>query len=201
MNPFFLMSPQAAREYGLKGPAGNTLEALESASFDLLVSKGTGVIVPQHILDKAKCAVNIHGGPPSYPGRDPHHWAAYDGATEYGATLHYMIAKVDAGPIIDVELFPVPAGCPPSTLLGLADKAGQKLLHRFLDRYEREGPPPATSIQWGKRRTTRAHFLELCRITPDMPEPEFNRRLHATSFPGYNNLFMEMHGKRWKIAP
>ena len=47
---------------------------------DLLLSFGTNIIVPDWILKKRNLtALNVHSAPPEYPGRDPHHFAVYDG--------------------------------------------------------------------------------------------------------------------------
>src|SRR3984957_18526152 len=38
-------------------------------------------------------ALNFHPGPPSYPGWAPAHFALYERATEFGATVHVMVEK------------------------------------------------------------------------------------------------------------
>ncbi|MBI5485057.1 MAG: formyltransferase [Deltaproteobacteria bacterium] len=49
-------------------------------------------------------ALNLHGSYlPKYRGRVPVNWAVIKGETETGATLHYMVAKPDAGDIVDQE--------------------------------------------------------------------------------------------------
>jgi methionyl-tRNA formyltransferase len=49
-------------------------------------------------------ALNMHGSLlPKYRGRVPVNWAIIHGETETGATLHYMLAKPDAGAIVDRE--------------------------------------------------------------------------------------------------
>lgn len=49
-------------------------------------------------------ALNLHGSYlPKYRGRVPVNWAVINGETETGATLHYMVAKPDAGDIVDQE--------------------------------------------------------------------------------------------------
>src|SRR5207237_3410149 len=47
-------------------------------------------------------ALNMHGSMlPKYHGRAPVNWAILHGAKETGATLHYMVARADAGDIVD----------------------------------------------------------------------------------------------------
>lgn len=49
-------------------------------------------------------ALNLHGSYlPKYRGRVPVNWAVINGETETGATLHHMVAKPDAGDIVDRE--------------------------------------------------------------------------------------------------
>src|ERR1035438_5963276 len=65
-------------------------------------------------------ALNFHPGPPSYPGWAPAHFALYEQATEFGATVHVMVERVDAGSIVDVARFPIPADISVPGLEGLA---------------------------------------------------------------------------------
>src|ERR1700722_7252469 len=86
-----------------------------------LIAFVTPEIVPVSVLTRLGYgAFNFHPGPPSYPGWAPAHFALYDRATEFGATAHVMVEQVDAGPIVDVALFPVPAGISVLALEGLA---------------------------------------------------------------------------------
>ena len=97
-------------------------QSLKLANGHILVSFGTSLIVPTDILDHYAGGVyNIHAASPDYPGRDPHHWAAYDRVNRYGATAHIMTSKVDDGPIVDVEWFDVSPGTRPEELLKKAN--------------------------------------------------------------------------------
>ena len=178
------------------------LECAFSSHWDLLLSFGTGVIVPAWIIEKPDLlAINIHAASPSYPGRDPHHFAIYDAAKEYGATLHYMTRNVDAGPIIDVELFEVPPDISPLNLLNMANQAGWKLIQRFFEAgqlYDM-APIPLSGQSWGEHKSTRKMFLEMCRIEPPISAEEIQRRYKATFAPGYQNLYIDLHGYRFRI--
>src|ERR1700726_5331831 len=95
-------------------PVGGAAElaALDSdlLSRARLIAFVTAEIVPPSVLARLGYgAFNFHPGPPSYPGWAPAHFAVYEGATEFGATAHVMIEQVDAGPIIEVALFPIPS--------------------------------------------------------------------------------------------
>jgi methionyl-tRNA formyltransferase len=73
-------------------------------------------------------AINFHPGPPGYPGWAPSHFALYQRATEFGATVHIMVEQVDAGPIIDVARFPVPRDISVLGLEGLTLRGAPSIL-------------------------------------------------------------------------
>ncbi len=53
-------------------------------------------------------AYNMHGSLlPRYRGRSPVNWAVLNGERETGATLHAMVDKPDAGPIVDRQAVPI----------------------------------------------------------------------------------------------
>jgi methionyl-tRNA formyltransferase len=53
-------------------------------------------------------AFNMHGSLlPRYRGRAPVNWAILKGESETGATLHEMVAKPDAGRIVDQQAVPI----------------------------------------------------------------------------------------------
>lgn len=59
---------------------------------------------PDMLAVPGRGAYNVHGSLlPKYRGRAPVNWAILHGETETGATLHEMVAKPDAGRIVDQE--------------------------------------------------------------------------------------------------
>jgi methionyl-tRNA formyltransferase len=66
-------------------------------------------MLPAAVLASARrAALNMHGSLlPKYRGRAPVNWAVLNGETETGASLHLMVAKPDAGPLIDQERVPI----------------------------------------------------------------------------------------------
>ncbi len=168
---------------------------------ELLLSFGTSVIVPPPLLElQDLLALNVHAASPDYPGRDPHHFAVYDGVGRYGATMHFMTSKVDAGQIVDVVLFDVPADVTPLYLLEKANEFAWVLIERFFYKLAKSCVLcPMEGVFWGKRKTTRKMFSELCKVDGAMSEMEFERRLRATTMPGYENLYLELHGRRFRL--
>jgi methionyl-tRNA formyltransferase len=182
-----------------------TLEDLRRCEPDertSLISFGSGVIVSAALLGRLKCpAYNVHAASPEFPGRDPHHHAIYRGASSYGATLHVMTAKVDAGPIVAVERFPVPAQATPADLLCLANEAGMRLVERIGARLLATEPLPALDgVTWGSVKTSRADFTKLAHISsPLIGEAEMARRYRAFDGGTYDNLTLELHDHLFRI--
>jgi methionyl-tRNA formyltransferase len=171
---------------------------LAATSGDILLSYATSLIVPQDQIDRFGAAYNVHAAPPDYPGRDPHHFAIYDGARRYGATCHVMTARVDAGAIVDVEWFDVAPDETPDTLLKRADQAAVTIIQRLGPKF-RNRPLPAIGQTWGQRKTRRSDFLAMCRISPNLSREEFDRRLRAFSSGRHHNLTVEVHGRIFRI--
>lgn len=168
-------------------------------NFNFLISFSTSVIVPEPIVTNHNLiALNIHAASPQYPGTHPHHFAVYNNTKEYGATLHFMTKKVDAGPIIDVELFRVKEGDLPINLLSKADKSGLVLYKKVIKNLDnlsffKENP----YLKWGKDKSTREDFKQMCRIPTDISKPELDRRLKACAHPNYSNAFVELLGHKF----
>ena len=79
-------------------------------------------------------AYNLHGSLlPRYRGRAPVNWALVSGETETGVTLHRMVARADAGEIVDQQ--PVPIG-PADSIREVYDGvvgAARKVVARRID--------------------------------------------------------------------
>ena len=171
-----------------------------------LIAFVTPVIVPRSILDQLGYgAVNFHPGPPNYPGWAPAHFALYDQADEFGATVHIMVEKVDAGPIIDLALFPIP---PDTSVFGLEGMAYARLAFLFW-RMARElacnvALLPSLGVPWGNRKNSRKDYLAMCEIPLDISRAELERRMKVFG----SNYFgvsptIKLHGVEFRavVAP
>ena len=144
-----------------------------------LIAFVTPVIVPAGILDRLGYgAFNFHPGPPSYPGWAPAHFALYHRATEFGATAHIMVEQVDAGPIIDVAQFPIPADASVFGLEGLAYAHLAQLFWRLAKSLATDpASPPTLPIKWGAKKYSRRSYRTICDIPLDIAKDEFDRRI------------------------
>jgi methionyl-tRNA formyltransferase len=169
-----------------------------------LIAFVTPEIVPASILARLGYgAFNFHPGPPAYPGWAPAHFALYDQASEFGATAHVMVEQVDAGPIIDVELFPIPANTPVLGLEGMAYAHLALLFWRMAKSLATDPePPPTRAITWGARKYSRRAYRAICDIPLDISKHELDRRIRVF---GGNHFGMaptiNLHGFEFRAVP
>jgi hypothetical protein len=137
--------------------------------------------LPQATLDAlGHGAYNFHPGSPAYPGWMPAAFATYDGASEFGATLHAISAREDAGPIVAVDMFPVAPGTSRAEIARGAYLAMLALFRRVAQALAtRRGALPFLSMTWGPRRGTRALFASLCDLPANIDEAELRRRIRG----------------------
>lgn len=79
--------------------------------------------------------LNIHPSLlPNYPGLHPQQQALDNGATESGATVHFVNTELDAGPIVLQQSVPVVSGDTPETLASRILVAEHQLYPRAIQR-------------------------------------------------------------------
>lgn len=122
-----------AREQGLAAHAIDhkayaTREAFEEALHAILVAEGVELVACAGFMRLMTAGfvsrwagrmINIHPSLlPLYPGLHTHARALADGVRIAGCTVHYVVAEMDAGPIIAQGAVPVVDGDTPETLAG-----------------------------------------------------------------------------------
>ncbi len=185
VQPVF-MSVLSAHNPRLTIIAVETLAELNALAPDTLararlIAYVTSVIVPAKVLDQLGFgAYNFHPGPPGYPGWAPAHFALYERATEFGATAHVMAARVDEGPIVGVEIFPIPPG---TSVAGLEGMAYARLAYLFWCLAKSLATCserlPHLPLRWSGNKTTRRDYAELCDIPRDIQRDELDRRIEV----------------------
>lgn len=148
-------------------------------------------------------AYNFHPGPASYPGWAPAHFAIYEEASHFGASLHLMTERVDSGPILDYVLFPILAD---TAVLELEAQAYSELLKLC---WAWGGPlsnqpsllGPRRAIDWSTRKNTRRTYQAACNVPLDVSRKELSRRMRAF---GGNHFGMAptitLHGIEFRAA-
>ena len=146
-----------------------------------LIVYTTGIVVPANVLDRLGYGgYNFHPGPPSYPGWAPAHFAFYRRAAEFGATAHAMVARVDEGPIVGVEMFSVP---PHASVAIIEGMAYARLSYLFWSLAQplacRSEPVAELPIRWSGTKTTRRDYAAIQGIALNISRDELDRRIQV----------------------
>jgi len=133
------------------------LERLESEEYDWLFSVNSTLILSREVLDTARRgALNMHPGRlPDYAGLHTHQWAIRNDEKRFAATLHWMEAGVDTGPVAYVQEIEI---SPRDTGLSLFMKclnAGTAVTVRAINEIARGQVPPRMPQDLSRRRLYR----------------------------------------------
>lgn len=186
-----------------------TLEELDALDADemaraRLIAFATDVIVPPRILDALGFgAYNFHPGPPSYPGWGPAHFAIYDGAATYGVTAHVMIDRVDAGPIVAVDMFCIPPGTTVARLEQLAFAALTRIFWNLVQALTQSEPLTTQPIAWSGAKSTRRRHQAMREVPASITKDDLDRRVTAFDDDGSDGrLCITLHDHRFRyVAP
>jgi methionyl-tRNA formyltransferase len=194
---------RACAELCVAGAA--TLDALAALLDDptptRVLSVGAKFIVPPAILARMGPAYNLHPGPPEYPGIFPSVFALYHGAMSFGVTLHEMAARVDSGPIIAVDRFPIQSGFDRLALDTATFAAMRAMIARFaamLVDFSR--PLRANGLAWAGPTRTRKEFESLCRLPEDVTVQEFHRRYRALGEGPDHAITLSRFGREFRLV-
>lgn len=162
------------------------VETLDQLTGDgCLMTYSTGLVVPEEIFSKFSVRYNFHPGTPQYPGRDPHHWACWDGATTFGATAHLIMKRVDTGPIVGLAYVGIPKDSAPERYREAGERALQGLFVMLAPVMEEEGTP-AIKSEWTGTKRTRADLIKMCDFTGLTADQIEDRKL---AFAGFEKCF------------
>ncbi len=174
---------------------------LELSGVDYVISYLSPWIIPADVLAAARiAAINLHPGPPEYPGIGCTNFAIYEEAESFGITCHHMAASVDTGNVISVRRFPI---YPHDTVLSLTERCYSNIAEEFYaiaDIILAEKELPVSDEQWTRRPFRRKELNALCRINPEMDPTEIRRRVRATNYPGYPGAYLELAGCRFDYS-
>jgi len=171
-----------------------------AAKPDLIFSFYYRAMIPAPLLASARAgAFNMHGSLlPLYRGRAPVNWAILDGATQTGATLHEMVAKPDAGAIVDQSAVPI---LPDDTAAQVSDKvtvAAEQVLWRSLPAIV-AGQAPRRFNDLSKGSYFGARKPEDGRIDWSQPAQQVYNLVRAVA-PPFPGAFTDIGGSRLVVA-
>ncbi len=184
-----------------------SLEALDAVTPDelaraRLIAFSTDIIVPPRILDALGYgAYNFHPGPPNYPGWGPAHFAVYDGAATFGVTAHVMLERVDAGPIVGVEMFCVPPNVSVAQLEQMAFVALARLFWNLAQALTRRDAPVTLPLGWRGRKITRKLHEDLRCAPATVSKDDLDRRVAVFgAFDNDDGLTLTVHGHTFRYV-
>jgi len=169
-------------------------ETLRGERFGSVISFVSPWIVPPWLFESADFALNFHPGSAEYPGTGCYNFALYEAAPTYGATCHHMKAKVDTGAIVRETLFPVLPAETVETLKLRTMVAMLQMFHEIVTILARGEELPVGTRGWTRRPFTRRELNALATLSPTMPAEEIQRRVRATSYPGFPGAQLELGG-------
>jgi methionyl-tRNA formyltransferase len=147
-------------------------------------------------------ALNMHGSLlPKYRGRAPVNWAILNGETRTGVTLHYMVAKPDAGPIVAQETVSIAIDDDALTVSLAVDGAAAALLARCVPLLA-AGPPVGRAMDTTQGSYFGGRRPEDGRIEAAWPAARIHAMIRAVAppFPGafaevgsHRILFVQSH--------
>jgi methionyl-tRNA formyltransferase len=157
-------------------------------------------MLPMPLLALAsRGALNMHGSLlPRFRGRAPVNWAVLRGATETGATLHYMVERADAGDIVDQAAVPILENDSALDVFYKVADAAETILTRTVPLLVRGTAPRraqdlAAGEYCGRRRP------EDGRIDWSRPAREVHDLVRAVA-PPFPGAFGYFTGERWLVA-
>ncbi len=179
--------------------SGDLLSRVSRLAPDFIFSFYYRHMLPAQLLGAARRgAYNVHGSLlPKYRGRVPVNWAVLRGERETGATLHEMVAKPDAGRIVDQMAVPI---LPDDTALDVFRKvtvAAEVILDRSLPRLI-DGTAALTPQDLAAGNYCGARRPEDGRIDWTRPAREIHDLVRAVA-PPYPGAFADLGAKRLRL--
>lgn len=163
---------------------------------DYLLSFYYRSLLEERLIASARWgALNMHGSLlPQYRGRAPVNWAILRGESRTGATLHYMVRKPDAGPIVDQESVPIGIDDTALSVSLAVAEAAARLLTRTLPRLA-AGPPEGRPMDLSRGSYFGARTPEDGRIDWAWPAARVHNLIRAVA-PPFPGAFTDLGDRR-----
>lgn len=186
-------------------PADPRVRALVAAAApDFVFSFYYRRMIPEAVLALAgRGAFNVHGSLlPRFRGRAPVNWVLVRGESVTGVSLHAMVAKPDAGDLVDAERVPIDPRDTAFTLYAKIADASRTLLRRALPRL-RDGTATLSPLDLAAGSYYGGRTPEDGRIDWSLPASRLYDLVRAVTHP-YPGAFTTWRGRRllvWWALP
>jgi methionyl-tRNA formyltransferase len=176
------------------------LYRLHALAPDFIFSFYYRQLLPEAFLATAKRgALNMHGSLlPRFRGRAPVNWAVLRGASETGATLHYMVSRPDAGDIVDQLAVPIRENDSGYDVFLRVANAAEAVLERSLPLLV-AGTAPRTPQDLSKGEYCGRRRPEDGRIDWSRPARQIHNLVRAVA-PPFPGAFANFGGERWMVT-
>lgn len=158
--------------------------AADIGGADLLLNVHSLHIVPEVILDAPRLgSYNVHPGPlPEYAGLNTPCWAIYEGATEYGVTVHRMVGDIDAGSIAYETRWPLTGSETGLSLWTRCSEEGVTLVEALMEQAQAGREIPRQPQDLSRRRYYGSEVPREGRIEWTMEAEAIERFVRACEF-------------------
>ena len=179
-----------------KGEIGSEIpKELFKKKYDILISYINPWVLTQNILVRTKkYNINFHPGPPEYPGIGCFNFALYNEENFFGATAHFMNAKVDTGEIILSKKFDVNKK---DNIDSISIKTYNLLLNIFKETigyYFENNRLKSNGEKWKRKPYTRKDLNLLTKLSLKLNKKEFKKRIRASCYSKYPKPTIKIHG-------
>lgn len=203
--PWFGSVARLAAERGVEVTTASPLEEpwvrrVETLAPEYLLSFYYRSLLEERLLACARWgALNMHGSLlPKYRGRAPINWAILRGESRTGATLHYMVRKPDAGPIVGEESVPIGIDATAHSVSLAVAEAAARLLTRCLPLLA-AGPPAGRPMDLSQGTYFGGRTPEDGRIDWTWPAARIHNLIRAVA-PPFPGAFTDLGGRRLVLA-
>jgi len=162
-------------------------DRIRSHAVDLILNVHSLHLIHGSILEAARIgAFNLHPGPlPRYAGLNAVGWAIYRGESTHGVTVHKMVPRIDAGPIVYQALFNIEYSDTALTVFSKCIREGIGLMLQLLDvaskdanqiplipqdltkrEYFGTDVPEGGWLSWSSSAARIVNFVRACDYTP-----------------------------------
>jgi methionyl-tRNA formyltransferase len=181
-------------------------DLLSIGEFDFLFSvQCDKILEAQHIACASRLAVNLHMAPlPEYRGCNQFSFAIYNGDREFGTTLHRLESGIDEGAILSERRFPIQEDETAQTLLKKCEIESRELFVESLGSIINEGYTLVPQSEFEHRESRfyyRRDIEDLKRIDLTQSVAEIDRRVRATTMPGFEPPYVVLGQMKYSIIP
>jgi methionyl-tRNA formyltransferase len=185
----------------------NLDDILDMGEVDLIISIQFHLLLKQKHIDVARdIAINLHMAPlPEYRGCNQFSFAIFNQDQEFGTTIHKLEKSMDAGPILAEKRFVIPENCFVNELYELTYDHSITLFKGQIGSII-EGKYKLTSqSERMEDRKCNTYFRKdiklLKELSLHMSTDEIDRRLRATSMPGFKMPSITIKGNEYLLIP